>query len=255
MIDLPAPVSDADEEVLTRSFRAMETVIGNLREHRRRQIGGVETTSRLVPFDERRGVSDLPLSDQLVGVVQEAKHRRLVWRGASLLKDPVMLALYPQLLAELRPATVIELGTWEGGSAAWLADMLSCIGVDAQLFSVDLDHDRIRVRHPRATYVRADLTAPASLAPTLGESALRTLPHPWLVIEDAHVNVYGVLAHFDRQMRRGDYVVAEDLALHRGKYLEVKRFAIDRGYLVDTFYTDMFGYNATWNPNGFLSKA
>jgi len=239
-----------DDERIASGFRTMETVLAHLRRAGR----AAGRPQRLVAPGERSWASDLAISDQLIEDVQTAKHTRLRWRGAALLKDPFDLAIYPQLLAELRPATIIELGAWEGGSAAWLADHLAMFDIDGHVYSLDVNLARVKVQHPRVTFVPVDLHDLATLAtPSFGPWVLRTLPHPWLVIEDAHVNVYEVLRFFDRSMRSGDYVIAEDL-IDRSKHDEVRRFAIDHGYRVDTAWSDLFGFNVTWNLNGFLRK-
>ena len=102
---------------------------------------------------------------------------------------------------------------------------------------------------------RRDELAPQVYNSTHHPADLKQLPHPWLVIEDAHQNVYEVLRHFDSLLEPGDYLVVEDL-LSLPKYAQTSRFLSEaRGrYVVDTHYTDMFGYNATWNLNGYLKR-
>lgn len=103
------------------------------------------------------------------------------------------------LIWELRPRTVIELGAAAGGSALWLADVMTAFGIGATIKSVDLSISRITVRHPAIEFVRADL----SLIPGSGlPLALPSLPHPWLIIGDAHVNLAGVLEYLDQFVPR-----------------------------------------------------
>ena len=53
-------------------------------------------------------------------------------------------------------------------------------------------------------------------------SDLSIYPHPWMIIEDAHVNVVGVVNWFARSSRIGDYVIIEDI---RGsKIMELNRW-------------------------------
>ena len=82
-----------------------------------------------------------------------------------------------------------------------------------------------------------------------------TLPHPWIVIEDAHQNVYELLLFFDSYLRSGDYFLIEDTIDWR-KHRKMQRFVRDASgaYEVDTRYTDLFGYNVTWNINGYLRR-
>jgi len=161
------------------------------------------------------------------------------WRGVPMLKTAFDLALYPMLLADLRPRSVFEIGSGLGGTARWLADHLAMLGIEGQVHSVD--------RHPPAraeagvTFHRGDCAVPESLFPPkiLAEAA-----RPWLVIEDAHHNVEGVLGHFHGFLRPGDYLVVEDSEIKRDA---LRRFvaAHPGDYKVDSKFTDYFGRNAT----------
>jgi cephalosporin hydroxylase len=161
------------------------------------------------------------------------------WRGMPLMKNVFDFAMYPALLAELRPRTVFEIGSGRGASAAWFADSLALCGVEARIHSVDLV--KVEMEHPRVSFYRGDCFEPELLfAPEL----LRAEPHPWLVVEDAHHNVAAVLERFHRFLAPGDYLVVEDSDVKRDA---IRQFlgAHPRSYLVDTHFTDYFGRNAT----------
>jgi len=213
--------------------------------------------SRFVPFSSRVWLSDLAVSRQFVRAVQDAKWSgsempRVHWKGIPNLKDPYDLAIVPLLLWELKPATVIELGAYLGGSAIWMADLLGTMGVHSRVYSFDIDVRRIRARHPQVEFIQADLTR----LETLTLPAPESLPRPWLVIDDAHVNTYRVLQHFDRHLRSGDYLIMEDTIYHFEKQRELARFLAEHGnrYRVDRRFTDLFGYNATFNFNGYIRR-
>jgi cephalosporin hydroxylase len=161
------------------------------------------------------------------------------WRGMPLMKNVFDFAMYPALLAELRPRTVFEIGSGQGASALWFADSLALCGVEARIHSVDLA--KVEMDHPRVSFYRGDCFEPELL---FDPELLRAEPHPWLVVEDAHHNVAAVLERFHRFLMPGDYLVVEDS--------DVKREAIRQflgahpgDYLVDTHFTDYFGRNAT----------
>ena len=59
------------------------------------------------------------------------------WKGIRNLKSPWELALYPMLLWELKPRTILEIGAFEGGSALWLADTAKSLGVPCHVYSFD----------------------------------------------------------------------------------------------------------------------
>lgn len=214
--------------------------------------------TRFVPFAQRCWSSDLPWSMHFWRTVQDSKWNRpqgeqppINWKGVLNMKDPFSLASYPLLIQELRPATIIELGAYSGGSAFWLADMFEIHGIDGRIYSFDINMERIAAKHPRVEFKWAD----SKNLQSFDAEWLASLPHPWLVIEDAHQNLYNVLSFFGAMMRPGDYLVVED-TLYYPKYRTLKRFILDHHdqYLVDTRYVDLFGYNVTWHPNSYFKK-
>jgi cephalosporin hydroxylase len=161
------------------------------------------------------------------------------WRGLPLFKTAFDFAIYPQLLQELRPRTIFEIGSGSGASALWLADLAQTFDIDAVVHSVDIRP--AAAEHPRVRFYRGDCNAPAALFPA---DVIAQAPHPWLVIEDAHQNVGGVLAFFHERLQGGDYLVVEDSDVKRD-VLAAFDAAHPGQYKVDTRYTDFFGRNAT----------
>jgi cephalosporin hydroxylase/predicted 2-oxoglutarate/Fe(II)-dependent dioxygenase YbiX/peroxiredoxin len=170
------------------------------------------------------------------------------WRGQPLMKNVFDFAIYPALLAELRPRTVFEIGSGSGASAAWFADLLKLNAIESHVHSVDIAD--VRLQHPGAHFYKGDCTNPDGLFPG---DLLRTAPHPWLVVEDAHHNVAGVLEWLHRHLIPGDYLVVEDSDVKREA---LRTFvAAHRGdYLVDTRFTDNFGRNATCAADAIFVK-
>jgi len=163
----------------------------------------------------------------------------LTWRGLPLMKTVFDFAIYPQLMAELRPRSIFEIGSGSGASAIWLADQAGLVNPGCHVHSVD--RIAVAATHPGVTFRRGDCSDPEKL---FDGALLRAAPHPWLVIEDAHHNVAAVLAHFHGFLRAGDYLYVEDSEI---KGDDIARFLAGRedAYAVDTRYTDFFGRNAT----------
>jgi cephalosporin hydroxylase len=249
------------ETLWSYGFSAVESALTALRRAGRgclRPRAGLRNGGqRFVPFRDRAYGTDFAVTAQFFGKVQGAKESSvggpssMHWRGVPMKKDPFDLALYPLLLWELRPATIIELGAYRGGSALWMADLLELFRIEGRVYSYDIDVDRICARHERVTFARADSNDLGSF----DIERLRSLPHPWLVLEDTHCNIYELLKFFDGFLATGDYVVVED-TIDARFHRQLRRFALEAGdrYMVDTRYADMFGYNVTWNVNGFLRR-
>jgi cephalosporin hydroxylase len=161
------------------------------------------------------------------------------WRGLPLFKTAFDFAIYPQLLQELRPRTIFEIGSGSGASALWLADLTQTLAIDALVHSVDIRP--ATAEHPHVRFYRGDCRDPATLFPA---EILAQAPRPWLAIEDAHQNVPGVLAWLHERLAAGDYLVVEDSDVKRDA-LAAFDAAHPGQYKVDTRYTDFFGRNAT----------
>lgn len=71
------------------------------------------------------------------------------WRGWPLVKCPLDLWSYHEIIEQTRPTLIVETGTYCGGSALYLADMLELVG-GGDVISIDIqpadelpDDDRI----------------------------------------------------------------------------------------------------------------
>ena len=83
------------------------------------------------------------------------------WRGTPLLKTVFDFAIYPALIAELRPRTVFEIGSGSGGSAVWFADHLAFCGVEGRVHSVDLV--KAGLQHPNVSFHQGDCSGPRAV--------------------------------------------------------------------------------------------
>jgi cephalosporin hydroxylase len=232
LLDVIAGLRQAHEEP------AWEEGVARLRAVVARLAQGrfVDYATRLRGPAGAHGASDIEYFDL---VMSQGEHDCLRWKGLPLFKTVYEFALYPMLLSVLKPGTIFELGSGSGASALWLADMAALAGSPSQVYSVDLQAPA--VSHPGVAFVEGDCDA---IGDVFDKAFLALAPHPWLVIEDAHANVAGVLAHFDRFTQPGDYLVVEDSG---GKQEEITYFLQRHPgrYKVDTHYTDFFGRNAT----------
>jgi len=170
------------------------------------------------------------------------------WRGQPLMKNVFDFAMYPALICELRPRTIVEIGSGAGASAAWFADQMAFAGLDGRVHSVD----RVKppMRHPLVNFYQGDCNSPESL---FDADLLAGEPHPWLVVEDAHENVAAVLERFHKLLLPGDYLVVEDSDIKR-EALRSFLGAHAGNYLVDTRFTDNFGRNATCAADSILIR-
>jgi cephalosporin hydroxylase len=161
------------------------------------------------------------------------------WRGMPLMKNVFDFAIYPALIGEILPRTIFEVGSGLGASAIWFADLMTLCGIEGRVHSVDLI--KVNKQHQQVTFYQGDCSNPEELFEI---ELLRSEPHPWLVVEDAHHNVAAVLDHLHTFFSAGDYLMVEDSDVKR-KALRKFLGAHPNDYLIDTRFTDNFGRNAT----------
>jgi len=201
--------------------------------------------------------------DALVRVQEGAFKTR--YRGLVCCKNPFDLVLYVQLLERLRPRTIIEVGSFAGGSALWLRDQVRALEIECAIISID-----IRPPHQQfdgVVFCPGDSFAPETSFPN---DAIAAAPHPWLVIEDSahrYESTLAVLRYFDPRLEKGDYVVVEDgvladlpgdsyAMLADGPNRAVAAFLTSTGdrYDIDVGLCDYYGPNVTYCPNGWLVR-
>lgn len=229
--------------------------------------------------DEERFVSISQREDR--GEYDSAVWRRLAadnvdgvsWRGCVLNKSPIEIALYPMLIEELKPKTIFELGALNGGGALWMTDIANIMGLSPTMISVDMDLKMLSphvAKDSRIEFIEGDANAIETVFPA---SRLAELPHPWLIIEDCHVNTLGILDHFyNNGLSAGDYMIVEDTnqtlwdcwaqdwdseaeTCGQLKLDDLRAWCAKHPDMaVDTKYLDAFGYNASKNWNSVLVK-
>lgn len=190
--------------------------------------------------------SDIPVSVMQAsqGVLDCVRHR-----GLPLYKTVFDYALYPILLAELRPRTIVEIGSGSGASAMWLSDLARSLDLThTEVWTFDLEPPEID--HPGVHVGWVDCADPETIPVDL----VSRLPHPILVIEDVHINVANVLRRFHPCLVKGDYFYIEDTSL---KVADMRAFMAQMSdkYLIDTRFTDFFGRNATCAADGILIRS
>jgi cephalosporin hydroxylase len=186
------------------------------------------------------------------------------YRGVPLQKNPFDLALYSLLLDQTRPRTLIEIGSYKGGSAIWFADQASLLGLDLRVLSIDLEVPATGA-NPSVSFLPGDARELGSVLPP---SLMNALQRPLMVVEDSsHLagTTTAVLEFFDPWLRPGEYIVIEDgilsdmrvADLYDGGPLRAIKAFLEKSaskYEVDRGLCDYFGRNVTWNVNGYLRR-
>ncbi|HEV2070486.1 MAG TPA: CmcI family methyltransferase [Acidimicrobiales bacterium] len=93
----------------------------------------------------------------------EIVYDRCTWMGVKALKNPLDAWIYQEILHEVRPDVVVELGSAAGGGTLYLAHLLEIIG-NGVVVSVDIDRSDFQAQHSRIITITGHSTAPETLA-------------------------------------------------------------------------------------------
>ena len=176
----------------------------------------------------------------------QGTHSLIKWKEKPLYKTAFDLVIYSMILQEVKPDVIIELGSGLGGSAIWLADTASMLGLDTHVYSFDINKPMFK--HNKVTFIEQDLT----------KINLKNKPQYWelfngkkVIIEDAHVNLKDILNLFDSIIRKDDYLIIED---SNKKQNIISNFSNEKEpkYKLDQFFLDFFGTNITCCTNSIF---
>jgi cephalosporin hydroxylase len=184
---------------------------------------------------------------------------RATWLGAQALKNPLDLWVYQEIMAETRPALVVETGTYRGGSALFLASICDLLDV-GEVVSIDVEPVRDDYpEHPRITYLGGrSSTDPHVVAEVRERAAGRNV----LVILDSdhsQAHVEAELEVYAPLVPVGCYLIVEDSNIGRIRKdlmpgpLEAIETFLARS---DSFEIDRERekFLITFNPSGYLRR-
>lgn len=186
--------------------------------------------------------------------------RNTHWMGHPILKCPLDLWLYQEVLHRVRPAVVVETGTAFGASAHFLASMMDIIGT-GRVITIDIEDRPDRPTHPRVTYLTG-----SSVAPEMVEQvrSLVGADAPVMVLLDSDHTQGHVLAELEAYsplVSSGSYLVVEDTNLN-GHPVE-PAFGPGPMEALETFLAahstfahdpSMDKFLLSFNPRGFLLR-
>jgi cephalosporin hydroxylase len=213
----------------------------------------IPSNERFVSIDERPFVSyhhDFPAN--YIATINKAKRTKFTWKGLSCIKDPMTLASYQQIFQEVKPKTILEIGTYQGGSALWMNDMLNALEIQSKIYTFDKENDNINIDCNNIIPMTLDVYNIKNYVKD-NLNFFKSLLHPIIVIDDCHTNLAELFSELDQFLFSGDYIIVEDT--HRKDwYNQMLDFLKNKNYLIDTYYCDFWGLNNSCNINSYLIK-
>jgi cephalosporin hydroxylase len=199
---------------------------------------------------------------KLLELMHERKLTVTSYFGVQVLKNPLDMWVYQEMIFDQKPAVLVEIGNWQGGSALAFAHWFDLLG-KGRVICVDVDHSLIQPvvwEHPRISFVTGDA---AAVLPQVAASLVGEERNNVMVIEDSShemAQTLGVLRAYAPLTPIGRHFVVEDGICRHGIDMgptpgpmeaceafvaEDPRFEIDRS---------LENWLLTWNPKGFLRR-
>jgi len=182
------------------------------------------------------------------------------WLGTPVLKCPLDLWVYQELLTELQPDLIVETGTRFGGSALFLGSICESIG-KGRVVSIDIEDLPGRPQHDRVEYLLGSSTASDIVARVAAESA--TAERVLVILDSLHSRAH-VLAEMNAYapfVSPGSYLIVEDTNVNGHPVLP--GFGPGPMEAVDDFLRDQPGFvidssrekfMMTFSPRGYLRR-
>lgn len=184
-------------------------------------------------------------------------------RGLIMIKNPFDLVVYEEIIWELKPTVIIEIGNMNGGFSLWLSDHMRMTGIDGKIITIDLSSGGDTNLHDFKSDKFISIIGNCNDIEVINKVKSHISKEDVvLVIEDsAHTleNTLSVLENYKNIVTVGSYLIIEDgicdlleLGIKPGPMKAVEmwidnnlNFEIDRS---------RERYIMTYNPKGYLKR-
>jgi cephalosporin hydroxylase len=195
---------------------------------------------------------------------------KTTYRGVGILKFPFDYVMYQMIVFEIKPDLIIEIGTYGGGSALYLADLLDILG-KGEVHTIDIYPEitpamscglSLFQNHPRTKYFNKGYEG-YDLSNCEGHETI-------LVIDDGthkYEDVLKALYKFKDVVSKNSYFIVEDGNCYQlypnvaysewngGPLKAIDEFLKNNSdFIIDKKWCDFYGTNSTFNTNGYLKK-
>ena len=184
------------------------------------------------------------------------------WMGARALKNPFDAWIYQEIIYDVKPDIIIEIGSAEGGSTLYFANLLDILR-NGIVISIDIDRTNYKVKHDRITVI----TGNSSSKEVVSKVAELCYNKSVLLIHDGDHHkeqVLDDLRNYSNFVSLNSYIIVDDgiVDLFKpgdglgqwwdGPLKAVEQFLTEKpNFVVDK---DRERYILTYNPKGFLKR-
>jgi cephalosporin hydroxylase len=184
---------------------------------------------------------------------------KTTWMGKKALKLPLDVWVYQEIIHEIKPDLIVEIGNAYGGGALFLANVLD-LEENGKVLAIDLDHSKVDFSHPRIHWITGDANTPAVISEVKSKVPPGTRV---MIIEDSshtYENTLSVLRNYCEFVSIGSYFIVED-GVCRYSFVDGPKpgpFEATHTFLKENsdFVVDKTRekFVLTYNPDGYLKR-
>jgi cephalosporin hydroxylase len=147
-------------------------------------------------------------------------HGMTFYQGVPILKSPLDLWVYQEIIWDLKPTLIIETGTAYGGSALYLANQLDLVG-GGSIISIDLEPAPKLPQHHRVNYVAGYSSVHPSVVSAVRKTA-EGHPRVMVILDSDHSkrHVLNELDAYADLVSPEQFLVVEDTNIN-GRPVEI----------------------------------
>jgi cephalosporin hydroxylase len=202
---------------------------------------------------------NMPLKEVLNHMQKESF--KSTYFGINCIKSPLDFWIYQEIIFDVKPDIIIEIGNLNGGHTLALAHILDNLGNDGKVIGLDINHDEIPStlkKHPKITLITGDACQNFQKVKDLIDKNDKVL-----IIEDSshtYENTLNVLRTFSPLVTEESWFIIEDSICHHGldegpnpgPYEAIETFVKEnKNFEVDR---SKERFIITWNPKGYLRR-
>ncbi|MBW2060385.1 MAG: class I SAM-dependent methyltransferase [Deltaproteobacteria bacterium] len=182
------------------------------------------------------------------------------WLGVPILKCPLDLWIYQEIIFEKRPDVIIESGTASGGSALFLASMCDLVN-NGKVITIDIEDRKDRPQHERIVYLLGSSISKEIVSQVKG--LISDKDKVMVILDSDHhkEHVLNEIRIYHKLLTKGNYLIVEDTNINNhpvypefgpGPMEAVEEFLKENREFVADKNREKF--YLTFNPKGYLIK-
>lgn len=185
---------------------------------------------------------------------------RTYYLGYSVLKCPLDLWIYQEIIYQIQPDLIIETGTYDGGSALYMAHVCDIIGT-GEILTIDINYKNNRPSHSRIQYLLGSSTSDGIIEKV--KDIVVDRKNVMVILDSDHTekHVYSELQIYSKFVSKGSYLIVEDGIINGNPVREnfgpgpaeaVEKFLGENNEFKIDYSREKF--LVTFNPKGYLRK-